>query len=204
MPKRKNHYENLGVSKDATANDIKRAYRAKARKTHPDKGGNAEEFAEVSNAYEVLSDPARKQLYDATGMDDRPPIDEEVHGVLLQLFSQYVLDDTPDILAAIREHLREANLSFTLERRRLGERRQKLEKRRNKITSTAEVNLAHLVIDNELVRIDQAIANFDHKLEVGKAIKAALAAYSEEQELRLPAGGFHTYTVSFDWGGSQK
>jgi molecular chaperone DnaJ len=61
----KDYYAALGVAKDATAADIKKAYRKLARELHPDTnpGGEAR-FKEVSEAYDVLSDTAKRQEYD--------------------------------------------------------------------------------------------------------------------------------------------
>ena len=61
------YYELLGASKDATENDIKKAFRKAAMQHHPDKGGDPEKFKEISKAYEVLSDPEKKQIYDEYG-----------------------------------------------------------------------------------------------------------------------------------------
>jgi molecular chaperone DnaJ len=64
------HYEALGVARGATAEEIKRAYRQRARELHPDTNPDptAEaRFKEVALAYEVLSDPQRRQQYDTYG-----------------------------------------------------------------------------------------------------------------------------------------
>ena len=64
----KDFYDILGVSKTATQDEIKRAFRKKAHEYHPDKGnGNAEKFKEVNEAYQVLSDAAKRQRYDQYG-----------------------------------------------------------------------------------------------------------------------------------------
>ncbi len=63
----KDYYKILGVEKNASAEDIKKAFRKLALEHHPDKGGNAEKFKEVSEAYSVLSDPAKRTQYDTYG-----------------------------------------------------------------------------------------------------------------------------------------
>ena len=70
------YYDVLGVSPQATEADIKRAYRALARRYHPDSnpdGPDAEaRFKEVTIAYETLSDPERRRRYDVFGADGTP------------------------------------------------------------------------------------------------------------------------------------
>jgi molecular chaperone DnaJ len=63
----RDYYQILGIAKDATAEDIKKAYRKLAHKYHPDKGGDEQKFKEVSEAYQVLSDTGKRAQYDKFG-----------------------------------------------------------------------------------------------------------------------------------------
>lgn len=63
------YYEILGVPKTASADDLKKAYKKAAIKNHPDKGGDPEKFKELAHAYEVLSDPEKREIYDQYGED---------------------------------------------------------------------------------------------------------------------------------------
>ncbi len=63
-------YDILGIPKEASSDEIRKAYRKLAAKLHPDKeGGSQEKFQELQAAYEVLSDPEKKQIYDKYGED---------------------------------------------------------------------------------------------------------------------------------------
>lgn len=97
MAERSDHYEVLGVSRQATAEEIKRAYRRRARDLHPDANPDdptAEaRFKELARSYEVLSDPERRQVYDTYGTDDpgamgSGPFDGGMNDVFSMLFGQ--------------------------------------------------------------------------------------------------------------------
>lgn len=61
------YYKTLGVPRDATADQIKKAFRKLARQHHPDAGGDEAKFKEINEAYEVLSDEKKRSLYDQYG-----------------------------------------------------------------------------------------------------------------------------------------
>lgn len=63
----KDYYDILGVSRTASADEIKKAFRRQARKHHPDAGGSEERFKELNEAYEVLSDTEKRAQYDQFG-----------------------------------------------------------------------------------------------------------------------------------------
>jgi len=63
----KDYYQTLGVSRDASEEEIKKAYRKLAHKHHPDKGGDEKKFKELNEAYQVLSDKEKKAQYDKFG-----------------------------------------------------------------------------------------------------------------------------------------
>ncbi|KAG8925992.1 Type I HSP40 co-chaperone [Tulasnella sp. 419] len=67
MVKETKYYDLLEVSPDASDADLKKAYRKKALRLHPDKGGDPDQFKEVTHAYEVLSDSQKRGVYDRFG-----------------------------------------------------------------------------------------------------------------------------------------
>ncbi len=78
-------YAVLGVPRDADRAAIRRAYRAKARRAHPDAGGSAEQFAQIKTADDTLIEEARRRRYDETGEAAEVPINNrraELIGIL--------------------------------------------------------------------------------------------------------------------------
>lgn len=73
----KDLYSVLGVNRNADTSEIRSAYKQLAKEHHPDKGGDAEKFKEISQAHEVLTNDGRRKMYDMTGSVSEQP---EGHG----------------------------------------------------------------------------------------------------------------------------
>lgn len=79
-------YEVLGLTRDASQEEIKKAYRKLAREHHPDKGGDPEKFKKVQEAYEVLGDADKRQNYDRFGTAEGPPQGPNPNDIFAQMF----------------------------------------------------------------------------------------------------------------------
>jgi len=90
-------YDDLELPKTCTSEEIKQKYRILAQLHHPDKGGDVEKFKRMKLAYEVLSDPIKREHYDSTG-DHYSDInlDSEVMGRLAVMVSQFVQHINPE------------------------------------------------------------------------------------------------------------
>lgn len=88
MTKRKpTHYETLEVDVKANADEIKKAYRRKAKAAHPDHGGKPEQMTALATAYKTLNDPSTRAEYDRTGCDQQQtPIETEVRNLVISAF----------------------------------------------------------------------------------------------------------------------
>lgn len=112
-----NYYELLGVPADATAAQIKAAYRKKAQEHHPDKGGDEEVFVAIKRAYETLLDAERREHYDQYGVE--MPTDDtliKAKGLLSSLFQSVMnqpLTEHHNVLEEIKHKLREQAKGMT-------------------------------------------------------------------------------------------
>jgi curved DNA-binding protein CbpA len=106
-------YEIVGVDKNATKDQIKKAYRKKAAKVHPDVGGDTEKFKELAKAYHIIFDQDKRKRYDegesAESISQAAKSeDEEITQNLRVLFIQIVLQHDPkhtDIIGILKKHI---------------------------------------------------------------------------------------------------
>lgn len=149
-----NHYDTLGVAPDATPEEIKAAYRKKAREAHSDvNGGTDEAMAALNVANDVLSDPERRAQYDATGSDQAGPTMEDKAREVLLATLQVAIEapDDMDAIAAVRGRLDESVQKGVREIDEAKRIVRKLERRRARTIYKGDgVNLVHGLIDSKL------------------------------------------------------
>jgi len=107
---KKDYYEVLGVTKSATQEEIKKAFRNLAKIHHPDKGGDENIFKEISEAYEILSDNDKKIKYDKFGHTSQPNENYDPMGDFMRRAwgtPQNIIRKGPDMHLSIKLSLEE-------------------------------------------------------------------------------------------------
>ncbi len=177
-------YQVLGVKRGAAQEDIQRAYRRKAKTSHPDAGGSVEAFSELAMAYGVLSDPNRRERYDLTGEVDPPSantLDASAFEIIAQKLGLIIhadqdvtgLDIGSLIETAICEDMarRRANIA---NHRRAIERTAKLRAKIKRKANGQENMLAkvldwHEIVSKEQIRKSEAaVSSMERALDILK------------------------------------
>lgn len=113
------HYTTLGVSKTASQDEIKRAYRKLAKQHHPDSGGDPEQFKQINHAYSVIGDELKRREYDYNPADNQQArytsqfSDQNIHEFFRDIFgasagfhhSQYTQPKNKDLRATLNVEL---------------------------------------------------------------------------------------------------
>jgi curved DNA-binding protein CbpA len=109
----------LGVGVDASDEQIKDAYRAKARFSHPDMGGNEEEFKMVNESNEILSNPIRRKHYDETGEtaeQDPEAAKRMAFRDFMQIFANVAASGVQPVVSNVRSTVINERLKLTKKR----------------------------------------------------------------------------------------
>lgn len=177
-------YRILGVRRGASQKEIHRAYRCKAKTSHPDGGGSVEAFDQVSTAHAVLSDEDRRDLYDRTGEVARPrannldatAIEIIAHKVGLILHAEQdvtSMDIAVLLEEAIRQDIAERNAG-TSGLKRAMERAGRLRERVKRKTNGADNMLARVLdwhattAKSNIQKNEEALASMQRALDILK------------------------------------
>jgi len=178
------HYDALGVSKDASTEDIRRAFKRKASETHPDKrGGRKEDFQTVQKAYEILRDSTRRLRYD-TGQfaEFRNPIEVEAAIQAMQLMQHLISKvEAPEqinLILLAQQQVQANQLVIREEIAKLGAKVLKLERLRNRFKKKSKgINHMELVIEDQIKGLRKATVGAEEMITMGNAIMSVLQDY---------------------------
>lgn len=205
-----NLYETLGVDQQASAADIKGAFRKHAKTAHPDAGGSAEAFAEVNRAYLVLSDPARRDKYDRTGDAGDAAADNshvEALTIIQQMMDQIVehLGDRfeVDIVARMRESMDD----------KLAEIRRDVVMRRSKVTTLQRLaakfrkesgeNVLRKMVEAKVRGLEASIAGAERAIASMTKAREMLEGYQFDVDpVQQRVYVMHTMSPGTMWAGS--
>lgn len=111
MPVETELYEILEVQVTATQDDIKKAYKKKALVDHPDKGGDPEKFKQLKSAYDVLSDPEKRYVYDNSGKNGLKQSGQVPEDILSAMFGNIFMGGFNNIFGMFRNTIRKTHPS---------------------------------------------------------------------------------------------
>ena len=196
-------YQALGVPKDADAATIKRAFRNKASKAHPDKGGDANTMALVNRAHDVLSDTERRARYDSTGeTGELKAAADEASELLMAAFASCMDMPEGQFMAAVREKLQQMRAEGQATVQKLDQRLAKLTRRRE-LTTGPVANLAHRVMDQQIEQWQRDRNRIDASLQVVDRAIGGLASYASA-EVAPEIGNYFSGTMHSVSGGFRR
>lgn len=173
-------YETLGVARDASQEDVTTAFRRKAAREHPDKGGDADRMAEINRAYETLGDVDKRAEYDATGATDgADSLEREARDRLVSLFQAALDTEMDDPMSVCQTGL--GNARSEIEKRITATTRavMRLRKQRDRVRRKGEgANLFQSLVDEKIKQADAQLA----QLERGRAVFARVGEMLEAYE----------------------
>ena len=195
-------YAALGLPRDATEEEIAKASRAAAKKHHPDKGGNVDEFHKIQRAIAVLRDPTKRDKYDRTGnADDQPQNDEsQALSLLSQQFAAVIGSDFDprykDVVKAMRENLTQGAANHQAQRlqteatlKRLAQFKARIKRKDDKPNALLRILEAQERDQTDLIsKIDTAI----RVIELALTMAADYVWTVDEQPMQPQV---HTYTI---------
>lgn len=183
-PKFMSHYETIGVHETATVEEIKKAYRERSKKLHPDANdGDDKGFAKLAKAYEVLSNPERRKKYDETGIDTENNEAEQVNSIIAWLTLAF-LEHAPSVKTEsltdfikkqVKEQLNNAKSAITKSEKEI----ERAENAKNRVVrKELGHNLILSVFENKISEARTAIARHNEAILLFGKVLEEIESYS--------------------------
>lgn len=180
-------YKILGIARTATAEEIKAAYRRLSMEHHPDRGGDAEKFREITEAYQVLGDMKRRQSYDECGCV--ADVVGRAMSMLEEIFEHMVDSVEADTRINFKEVAAECVCKELEEAEKARKRAildlSKYEALRGRLRVKEGDNIFEVVLDRKEGKLRERLVALNTGIEVCKAATGMLENYEDYLEERL-------------------
>lgn len=164
MSKKKNPYKTLNVPKDASQAEIKKAYKEKAKKAHPDVGGDENEFKEISTAYALLADPQKREYYDQYG--DEPQSQDNIYNkanrLVNNLIDQMLEKHTPEAILK-QDFIKEMKGAITDNKNKLKAEVANQNTMMERLSKMIDIFDKRLVHEGKNIKVNIFLANVEEK-----------------------------------------
>jgi len=180
-------YAELDCPREADEAMVKRAYKRRARDTHPDHGGDPKAFARATQARDVLLDPERRRRYDETGQVDGAPVIDETNQKILDLIAgaleaavQEAAGRDLDLLALMRVRLADARVRVRMQVEQCRQIVARYERFRGRFKVKDGPNRIDLMIAGRVADAERRLAGLAAEVAIGEAALAMLDGYEYE------------------------
>jgi curved DNA-binding protein CbpA len=181
-------YDILGVGRDADDAAIRAAYRRLAKESHPDSGGNAETFVLGQKAQDLLLDPLRRKVFDATGYDPELADARDIQGLMLieKLVNDVVLDErepgTFDPLEKMRATLINDILKARFHMREMEGHGARVSRHLTRLGRGPGTDVLGYMLRARIDAIAKAVQDSAKQIEASERALEMLGAYSYEMD----------------------
>jgi curved DNA-binding protein CbpA len=176
-----NPYTTLGVAPDASIDEIKAAYRRAAKNHHPDAGGDASVFREIQKAYEILTDPERRKLFDETGVVDGPSPESELVSIFVQLVEKFNPHEN-NLVALARQSVLRSQSIYSKEAASLRQQASRFKDAAERVSVKSGENPVSSKLLLKASTFEQQAAEADIKRKFGEALLRLLERYEYRTE----------------------
>lgn len=174
-------YNTLGVDKNASKEDIKKAYHNKAKKHHPDKkDGDTEKMAEITRAYSILSDEDKRNYYDTTGRESEDSFEQKFMSLVSQVFNHIMEQndvDYTDLVSEFKEHILHLQKNCENNKTSLNKKLKKLENVKKRIKSDKD-NVIALFLDEQIQTCNNGLKSTENDIKFLDKAYDVIATYN--------------------------
>ena len=199
----KDYYETLGVGEGATEEEIRKAYKKKAQKHHPDRGGDEEQFKELQEANNVLSDKRRRGRYDnGEDVSQREPTPEEAAiSQLAHLFASLLegAEDHIDLILAARQSVEKQIFNAQHNIRTGEEAIKKVRHLQDRVRYKGHAtDVFHSLTDARIAKTRETLTGLEKNLTILKLLPPMLNDYECKVTTPTAFSGSTTYSGIFN------